>query len=521
MQWLNTIVDSLIMRHPEGDIVVSSGVSPSGTYHLGTLREVLTAEVIAAEVRRRGRMARHIHVVDDLDVFRKIPVNVDASWEQYLGMPLCDVPSPDGKEGKSYADYFLQDLVDAINAMKLDIEVVRASERYRAGNYSGAIETALEKVEIIKDILREVSGREVDEQWTPIQVLETGRIKNRLYRIIDTANKTVTYVGSDGKDAVASYADGHIKLAWRVDWPARWAMLGVHAEPFGRDHATKGGSYDTGKEIVRQVYGAEPPIPVPYHFINRVGETKKMSKSAGNVITAKELLTILPPEIVWFFLLRSSPDKQLFFGEGETLLRLFDDFAALQAKTDRTASEQQLLELCLLHVDVPVVSNVPFSHLVNTYQASLKDPELTLRTIGRSEYAATAAAQADTIRRELAFIDNWLQHWAPNEVKFELAEQIQKDEFDENEVKLFTMLAEKVAAAPADADGEYFHLALYAAKDALGMQPKAVFSALYRLLIGKPNGPRAGWFLSILPRDWLIRRLGLDMAHSDKRGKHE
>jgi lysyl-tRNA synthetase class 1 len=507
MQWLNTIVETLLERHPDGDIIVSSGVSPSGTYHLGTLREVLTAEIIAAEVRRRGRTARHLHIVDDLDVFRKVPVNIDAAWEQYLGMPLCDVPSPDGIEGKSYADFFLQDLLDAITAMHLDIEIVRAHERYRAGAYVDVIETALSNVETIKEILREVSGRELDEQWTPIQVLEEGRIKNRLYRSIDTASKAVTYVGSDGGDAVASYADGHVKLSWRVDWPARWAMLGVHAEPFGRDHATKGGSYDTGKEIVQKVYGGEAPYPVPYHFINRVGETKKMSKSAGNVITAKELLTILPPEIVWFFLLRSSPDKQLFFGEGETLLRLFDDFAALQAKTDRNEGEQQLLDLCLLHVSEPVVSDVPFSHLVNTYQASLRDVDQTLRTIGRTEYAEVAIKQAGTIRRELAFIDTWLDRWAPEEMKFALAEHTDKASFSEKETQLFARLAEKIAAAPADAGGEYFHLALYSLKDELGMQPKEMFSALYRLLIEKESGPRAGWFLSILPRDWLLERL--------------
>lgn len=504
---MNTIVETLLERHPEGDIIVSSGVSPSGTYHLGTLREVLTAEIVAAEVRRRGHTARHLHIVDDLDVFRKVPVNIDSVWERYLGMPLCDIPSPDGIENKSYADYFLQDLLDAIVAMRLDIEIVRAHERYRAGDYVNVIETALENVGIIKRILKEVSGRELDEQWTPIQVLEEGRIKNRMYRSIDTTAKTVTYIGSDGGDAVASYADGHVKLSWRVDWPARWAMLGVHAEPFGRDHATKGGSYDTGKRIVDEVYRAEAPYPIPYHFINRVGETKKMSKSAGNVITAKELLTILPPEIVWYFLLRSSPDKQLFFGEGETLLRLFDEFAALQAKTNRTAGEQQLLELCLLHVDMPVVSDVPFSHLVNTYQASLRDADLTLKTIERSEYATAAKAQAAIIKRELSFIGTWLDNWAPEELRFELVETVDKADFSEKELQFFSMLAQKVATAPDNADGEYFHLALYSFKDELDMQPKEIFSALYRLLIARQNGPRAGWFLSILPRDWLQSRL--------------
>ena len=42
------------------------------------------------------------------------------------------------------------------------------------------------------------------------------------------------------------------------------------------------------------------------------------------------------------------------------------------------------------------------------------------------------------------------------------------------------------------------------------MTPQQVFKPLYRALIGQESGPRAGWFLSILPRDWLIKRLNLE-----------
>lgn len=509
MQWLQTITDELMARHPEGVITVSSGVSPSGTYHLGTLREVLTAEIIAVELRRRGREARHLHIVDDLDVFRKVPANIPPEWDQYLGLPLADVPAPNGGSG-SYADFFLQDLLDAATEMKLSMEVVRAHERYRNGFFVPAIEKALENVPAIRTVLEEVSGRKLNDQWTPIQIIEDGYVKSRQFVSIDTTAKTVTYINKHDEEAVANYADGHVTMSWRVDWPARWWMLGVNGEPFGRDHATKGGSYDTGVRIVREVFGAEPPLPVPYNFINRVGDTKKMSKSAGNVITAKELLTILPPEIVWFFLLRSSPDKQLFFGEGETLVKLFDDFAALQAKPDRTEQEQHLLELCLANVEAPVVSNVPFSHLVASYQAALKDDAKTIEIIERTEHAETARGQAEIIIRELRFIDNWLQQWAPDEIKFALREQVDKTEFSDKERQLFTTLAEKIATATEDADGEWFHLAIYEQKEALGMQPKEMFSALYKLLIGKTSGPRAGWFLSILPRDWLLARLRLE-----------
>lgn len=97
MNWLNQIADEAIRQHPEGEIIVSSGVSPSGKYHLGTLREILTAEVVMLELKRRGRQARHLHIVDDLDVFRKVPAGLPEEYQQHLGKPLCDVPSPTGQ----------------------------------------------------------------------------------------------------------------------------------------------------------------------------------------------------------------------------------------------------------------------------------------------------------------------------------------------------------------------------------------------------------------------------------------
>lgn len=509
MQWLNTIVDQLIARHGDEEIIVSSGVSPSGTYHLGTLREVMTAEVIVVELLRRGRRARHIHVVDDLDVFRKVPANVSAEWEQYLGMPLCDVPAPDGSE-RSYADYFLADLLDAAGTMNLVMEVIRAHERYRAGAYSRAIETALAKVDHIRDILARVSGRALDEAWSPIQVIENGRIRNRQFVSLNAESKELTYLSADGVEMMVRYDDGSVKLNWRIDWPARWSLLGVDAEPFGRDHATKGGSYDTGVELARNIFGVEPPLPVPYHFINRVGETKKMSKSAGNVITARELLTILPPEIVKFFLYRSSPDKQLFFGEGETLLRLFDEFALLLEKPDKESWEQQLIELCLDRVCERTVSTVPFSHLVASYQAALRDVDQTLEIIKRTEYAGIVESQADIIRRELQFIATWLDAWAPEELTFSLRQTVDTGQFTELERQYFRDLADKIADAPADADGAWFHDAIYEFKDTAGLPPRELFAGLYRLTIDQESGPRAGWFLSLLPREWLLARLRLE-----------
>lgn len=508
MQWLEKIVDEVLSRHPDGEIVVSSGVSPSGTYHLGTLREVLTAEAVAREVRRRGRQSRHVHVVDDLDVFRKVPVGVPETHSKYLGMPLCDVPAPDGSD-MSYADYYLKDLLDAAKELRLDVEIMRAHEKYREGYFIPVIEKTLVNIDTIRKILAEVSGRELNEQWSPVQIVEDGYLKNRQFVSVDTDAKEIVYKDKDGNDATKKYDSGEVKLSWRIDWPARWSLLSVNVEPFGRDHATKGGSYDTGKRIVEEVFEGEAPLPIPYNFINKSGETKKMSKSAGDTITAAELLTVLPAEIVWYFILRFAPDKQLFFDEGPTLVRLVDEYAVLQAKPDKTDQEKHLLELCNEQIEHQTVSNVPFSHLVASYQASLKDTDKTIEVIERTEHGETAKDQKEIIVRELTFIDNWLKNWAPEDVVFNLVDTLPTDLSDQQK-NFLAQLAALVEGAPEDADGNWFHQTIYDLKDKVGMEPKEMFSTLYQVLIGKNAGPRAGWFLSILPRDWLIKRLKLE-----------
>jgi lysyl-tRNA synthetase class 1 len=509
MQWLNKIADDLIARHPEGEILIESGGSPSGTHHFGHMRELITADAILLELKRRGRQAKHIYFVDDLDALRKIPVDVPADFEQYLGYPICDVPAPDGSTD-SYADQFLQGLIDACHTLGIEVEFVRSHEKYRSGWMAPAIERALEHIPEAKRALETISGRQLDENWTPIQVLEDNRLKNRQFVSIDTGTKTVRYIDKDGNEQVAHYDKGEVKLDWRLDWPGRWWLLGVDCEPSGRDHMTKGSSYDTGSQIVRDVYGGEPPYAVSYDFINLAGDTKKMSASKGTGLDALEAAELMPAEVMRFYVLRAAPLKRLYFDPVNGVVQVMDEFAAFAAKADKSESDDQLLYIATRGEQKQTVSRVPFSLLVASYQAALKDTDRTLEIVGRTEYADAASADATIIKDELQFIDAWLTNRAPDEVKFSLLDSVEGVSFNDTERQFLATLAEKISLAPADADGTWFHQAIYDLKDSSGLQPKELFTVLYRALIGKQSGPRAGWFLSILPRDWLVRRLNLE-----------
>ncbi|MCA9327474.1 lysine--tRNA ligase, partial [Candidatus Saccharibacteria bacterium] len=405
---------------------------------------------------------------------------------------------------------FLAGFKHAGDILGIEVEYIYAHDKYRTGEVVPAIERSLERIPQARAALETVSGRKLDPHWSPIQVMVQGRLKNRPFVRLNKDDKTLVYRDNEDSEQTISYADGQVKLDWRLDWPGRWWLLGVTAEPFGRDHASAGGSYDTGVQIMRDVYEAEAPYPIPYDFINMAGDTKKMSASKGTGLDAVEGAEIMPAEVVRYFVLGAAPSKRLYFDPVNGVTRLMDEYAALAAKPDKTESEEQLLYICSRGSEERTVSSVPFSHLVASYQASLRDPVKTLDVIRRTEHADTVEKEAEIIKAELKFIDAWLDKRAPDDVKFSLRETVDATEFSEAELKLFAGLAEKVIAAPDDADGNYYHLALYAYKDELGLQPKDMFAALYRLLIGKTSGPRAGWFLSILPKDWLIARLRLE-----------
>ena len=228
----------------------------------------------------------------------------------------------------------------------------------------------------------------------------------------------------------------------------------------------------------------------------------------GTGLEASEAVKALPPEIFRFFMLRFPPLKRLYF-DPVNVSKLIDDYAALLAKSDKTDDEKQLLEICSIGQDT-TVSSIPFSHLVASYQAALKDSTKTLEILARTEYKKAVDNERETIVKELKFIDKWLADWASDEAKFQLLEQINPTDFSNEEKDYLATLSQKVAAAEPDADGEWFHKAIYELKESRQMTPQQVFNPLYRALIGQNSGPRAGWFLSMLPRDWLIKRLKLE-----------
>jgi lysyl-tRNA synthetase class 1 len=275
----------------------------------------------------------------------------------------------------------------------------------------------------------------------------------------------------------------------------------VDVEPFGRDHATKGGSYDTGKALVEQIFGGVAPIGVPYEFINTAGETKKMSKSAGNVLTPADALEVMPPEILRYFVIKSRPSRTLTFDSGLGLYALIDEYTKARAGEGSAA-----MEYARAGATDEVIASVPFNHLVAVFQAAREDTAQVRDILARTGYDEVMDSQWSVVERELKFVKNWLQKYAPDNVKFTVQNELPKVELSDEQTEFLTKLAQTIEDEK-DLNGQGMHDAIYAAAESAGVKPAQAFVALYRMILGQDSGPKAGWFLASLDQDWLLERL--------------
>ncbi len=480
--------------------VISTGISPSGEIHVGNLREILTGDAIYRALSERGAPVRFHFVADDLDPLRRVYPFLDPQrYAGQVGRPLCTIPCPCSRHA-SYADHFLEPFLQALERLRVDVEVIRAADLYRSGRMDAAIGTALAARETIAAILRELTGKPVQPDWSPLQVCCTscGRLDRTRVVAWSAEQGTVAYRCACGGEGSLDFAHAG-KLTWRVDWPARWWALGVTVEPFGKDHATRGGSYDTGARIAREVYRFEPPYPVPYEWIGLRGQGD-MASSKGNVLSAHQALEIAPPEVLRYLVLRERPQRAITFDPGLGLLRLVDevDDAAARGRDERA------LQLSRAGGFRPV--GVPFKHLVVVAQAADFQLDRVMEILERTGYPGV---DREAVEARLGYARRWLERYAPEELRFTVQASVPREavaSLSRAQRDFLERLASRLESERPP-DGERIHALVYeTAKQVPDLQPAEGFQAIYLALLGKTRGPRAGWFLAVLGTEACAQR---------------
>lgn len=498
MFWADEIAQNL-KKNPQH---VTDGKTPSGRIHVGSLRGVVIHDAIVRALTDNKTEVKFSYIFDDFDALDSVPVGLDKeNYDKYIGMPLSRVPFPNSS-AENYGQFFSREFENVFRLLGINPEIIWETKLHEDGVLDEAIKIALDNVEKIQDIYQKVSGSKKREQgWLPFQPIcqKCGKIgttkaikwegKEIEYECLENLVSWAKGCGYKGK---VSPFGGTGKLPWKIYWSARWFALGTTIEGEGKDLASKGGARDVANHIAKAVYKIEPPFDVPYEFFLFGG--KKMSTSKGVGIAASEIVEILPPEVVRFLMLRYRPMQAINFDPTDppTIPHLFDEYD--KAKESYLTRSDLVLDriynLSAVGQELNRKKYMRFSDVVNLLQMPGKEKEV----------------EQENVKPRVSYAKIWLDRFSPEEQKFTV-----KEEFPEAALHLSalqkTFLAKIADELVKRTTPEEFQLRLYELSKEIGLSSLDAFSAIYKALLGKDHGPKAGPLILSLDKKFVIDRL--------------
>jgi lysyl-tRNA synthetase class 1 len=500
---------------------VASGITPSGTVHIGNFREVITVDLVARALRSLGKKVRFIYSWDDFDTLRKVPKNLpdQAMLTENLRRPISHVPDPYG-EDKSYAAHNIRVFEEELTKVGIDPEFLYQSERYGAGLYAEQIKVALEKRDVIRKILDEFRAEPLEESWLPTTIYCSQCWRDQLDYERYLGDYSYGYkCSSCGHEEVVDIRQtAHLKLNWRTDWPMRWNYEAVDFEPGGKDHSSDGGSYDTGKRIVKEVWGREAPQYLQYDFVLIKGGTGKMSSSKGELITLADAMAVYEPQMVRWIFANQRPNTDFSIAFDTDVIKVYDEFDRAEQfvlqpmpvdSPGKWPVMRRAYELSCLTVEVPLKApyRAPFRELTGRLQLCDGDIERTWEAYYRDKAVSAEEKLAFVSRSERAW--TWVKEHAPDEFRYSI-----------HSAPVAITLSEQQKAAVLALRGLLQKLDLNAieVKDlnqrlyddiihTTGCDGKEFFTAVYQKVIGRDQGPRLPGFLKELGNDRVLRLL--------------
>ena len=513
MLWCDRIAAQV--ERAGGEQLINDSKTPSGRAHVGALRGVLIHDVVFRAIQARGLPIRYTFGVDDYDPLDELPAGQDEFFREHLGKPLCNVPAPPDSAYSDVAEHFIQDFFSVFEDLHVEAEKYRMRDVYREGRFNEVIDAILRRADVVRGVYKDVSKSSRPGDWHPFQAVceQCGRIGTTEVTAYDGKKVTytcrsdlVTWAAGCGYRGKVSPFDGNGKLPWKLEWTAKWRTFGITIEGAGKDHTTKGGSRDVAAACLRRIFGQEPPLNVPYEFFLVGGA--KMSSSKGLGVSARAMADFLPPEILRFLMIRTQPKQPVNFSPDEkSIVKVFNDFDRLHSRAHHdlkvSEDEKRVYRLSRAGADddfyaadfqlVATVAQLPHLDLMGELEKRKGAP---LTSFERAQLER---------RRQTARI--WLAEYAGPDERIVL-QQTLPERAAELTATQYAFLHRLAARLPdVRQEDDALQATLFDVARLTPIAPAQAFKALYRVLLDRDSGPKAGNLLAFLDRDFLLKRL--------------
>ncbi|MGD0804061.1 MAG: lysine--tRNA ligase [Candidatus Bathyarchaeia archaeon] len=492
-------------------IRTESGLGASGFPHIGSLGDALRNFAVALGCRVQGYPAELIAFSDDKDGLRKVPAGLPKELEKWLGYSVSTIPDPAGDCHNSFGAHMTSQLLAALDMSGADYHFMSGFECYKQGIFDREILEIMNNHERVGRIIEEEIGQEKYTEELPYFVVceKCGRIYTTHATRYHSESQTIEYecngmevrgnwLEGCGHKGEVNILSGKGKLSWKVEFAARWRALDIRFEAYGKDIAD---SVRVNDRICREILGWEPPMHVQYEmFTDRSG--KKISKSAGNVFTPQVWYRYGSPQSLNLLIFkRFVGTKSGSVEDIPTHMDELDDtediyFGKSKALNDmEKAQASGLYEYCwMLKPPKEPEVHVPYNLVLKLARLAPKGSEAEFITSKLREYGYFDKTENGLLKR-IGYALNWVEDFAEELPEINLTEQ--------EAVIVKTVIAElRNANTPEELQGVAFN----AAKK-YDLKPRDVFPIVYKVLLGKSQGPRLGPYIILVGKENIISEL--------------
>jgi len=513
--WIDKLAHELIEREKKIGrstelLRVESGLGASGVPHIGSLGDAVRAYGVKLALENFGYKSELIAYSDDLDGLRKIPEGFPDSLKQHLGKRVSDIPDPFDCHD-SYGMHMSSLLLEGLDDLGIKYEFRRAKDTYEKGLLKEQIHTILENSKKIGEKIAEITGQEKFQNVFPyFPVCESC---DKLYttesfeylsdeRKIKYQCKDAT-IGSNivkgcGHQGESDITKGLGKLAWKVEFAARWQAFDIRFEAYGKDIMD---SVKINDWVADEILSYPHPHHVKYEmFLDKGG--KKISKSLGNVVTsqkwqkygtAKSILLILYKRI--------TGARELGFEDIPSLMNECNELERIffgKIKIDNQAKLVKLKGLYeyinLLNPTEGTSSYVNYRLLIELCKIFKED---RLQRVSKKLVDYGLIKNVDSHLEELI---NLAGNFADD---FDIKEKfvIQLDDATKKAIK-------KIAdILSSDDEPEDIQNLIYQTAKENNIQPKDMFRVLYQIILATNRGPKIGPFITDIGRKKVAQTL--------------
>ena len=495
--------DKLEGKHPEV-IRTESGLGASGFPHIGSFADASRSYGFKLALEDMGRKSEFIAFADDLDGLRKVPAGTPASLKKYIGQPVSKIPDPWGCHD-SYGQHMSNLLIDSIKEAGIEFTPQSARELYKSGKMAPQVKKVLSNAKRAGEIIQETTAQEKYIAVLPYHAIceKCGKIYTTQAISFDTKNGKVKYrcegdeirgkkLEGCGHQGWANINTDDGKLTWKVEFAARWDLLQIDFEAFGKDIFE---SVICNDQICKEIFKYEPPYHARYEmFLDKGGS--KISKSAGNVFTPQTWLRYGSPQsLALLTYKRMAGSRTLAVDDIPIYMKEIDYLENVyfgRIKEGNQATKRKLtglFEYCW-HLNPPEKPSlqVPYTLLTNLVQiAPEANREEFLENILREYGYLREGNSLEDIKDRITFATNWVEDFKT------LEETI--IELDDTQKKAIKLLIKTIQTAE---DADAIQSAIFETARDNDIKPGNFFKLLYQMLLNTDRGPKLGPYIQTM-----------------------